>query len=127
MTLSSTHNGKVYKTSGSGYSPRLIANKIVKFARENKCTDLDWSCAKTGSCYVKFIFNDIPYDIRISNHTKRTYCENDSITEQVIVSEYMVWIDPCKKELGQELYKCVDFEILNTECKKSFFAHLGIK
>lgn len=125
MTLSTTHNGKVYKTSGSGYSPRVIANKLVTFCKESGIK-VEFEIANTGSAYVRFTTNDTDYSIRISNHTKRTYGEGE-INEVCAVEENEYWVNPMDKSLGMEKCKEVTFEVLNTNCKKSLFAHLGIK
>lgn len=127
MTLSSNYNGKVYKTSSTGYSVKATFSRLYDFLRSVDAIINDVSVAKTGSSYIDFCLNGIDYTVRISNHTKRTSNDYEAPTNYVEVVERDVYIDMFNKELGTELYKSCDFEILNTESKKAFFLHIGIK
>jgi|LakMenEpi03Aug12_release.lakeMendotaPanAssembly.Ray.scaffolds.fasta_scaffold612526_3 hypothetical protein len=127
-TISKNHSGKVYKTQGSGYSVKTIFKKIADFARSTgKPYTLD--CARTGSCYITFEFNNVDYSVRISNHTKRTLRDWDEVTicTDVVIDENEYWVNPNDKSLGMYPSRDCSFEILNTESKRAFFAHLGIK
>lgn len=126
MTLSSNYNGKVYKTSTNGYSVKTTFNKLSQYLRSVNATINDLSVAKTGSSYIDFCLNGIDYTVRISNHTKRTSDDYQAPNSFVEVVERDVYIDMFNKDIGTELYKSCDFEILNTETKKAFFSHIGI-
>ena len=125
MVLSSNYNGKVYKTSSAGYSVKVTLNMLIKFLKSID-VKYDFEIARTGSSYIKFTIADVYYDIRISNHTKRTSCGYEEVETNVVVDESMCWINPCDRSLGKELYKSCDFSILNTESKKAFFSHIVI-
>jgi hypothetical protein len=110
MILSNNNNGKVYKTSNTGYSVKSAAKKLIEFAKSVD-SDCEYNVANTGSTYVNFEFNEVYYTIRVANHSKRVGFGFDlEVNKNVVVPENL----------------CCSFDILNTETKNSFFAHLGI-
>lgn len=126
MTISNNRNGKVFKTSKQGYSVSKIYKKIFDFIGVENIDDCN--IAKTGSAYLYFDYNGVSYEIRISNHTKRSSVNDFAeISNKINVTEREVWVNPKQRELGTYMCKECEFEILNTETKNLFFEFLGIK
>lgn len=71
-TLSKTWNGEVVKTSSVGFSVKRNFTKICKFLDANKI-EYTFDHAKSGTSYIDVYIgkNEVNFDIRISNHTKR--------------------------------------------------------
>lgn len=71
-TLSKTWNGKVVKTSSVGFSVKRNFTKICKFLDANKI-EYTIEHAKSGTSYIDAWVgkNEVNFDMRISNHTKR--------------------------------------------------------
>lgn len=129
MILSENANGKVLKTSGRGYSIRKIFDRVYSIPNVEDIHSFSQSFF-TGSAYIKFSYKGVFFDIRVSNHTKRS--DSPEINENISIEENKVWAamipHPTKKgyimpdeSKGKIIALSCDFEIVNTKTSKIFF------
>lgn len=120
--ISSNRNGKVYKTSGNGYSVNSTFVLLKSIAKELGATNIDYNVANTGSCYITFTHNSVNYMLRISNHTKR---DGSFVAEPVTIESYDVWVNPYDRSLGTETINECEYNIINTESKNNIIKHFN--
>lgn len=114
-TLSNSYKGNVYKTSEVGYSPKLIAKKIMKKVEKDGQLN-SFNRARTGSIYLDFDLNGFSYTVRISNHNQRGHEINFFSKVEVNSVEYP----------DGEVINYVEFDMINSYGRDQLYKHLGI-
>lgn len=114
MVLSKNFNGTVKTTGNRGFSVKKTFDKIeATILSMGGVVNSSDSSVRGNSYYLDFDLNDISFEIRISNHTKRgEVCE---------FGTPKIKTNTC---FDKSTYKKVDFQILNTDSKNSFLEFL---
>ena len=118
--LSLNHNGAVKSTSNKGFQVKREANTIARKLAKLGAT-VDKAEAKTGTIYLGVELDNIFFEVRVSNHTKRGY-ESDDM-ELLSYFNKVTWIDG-KRTVHQDSFELDYVNIIDTESKAKFVSLL---